>query len=60
MSGMISGNCCLTIPISINYLQKRAGEEFNFRNAANQILADFFAVLIFCYFFIKKKVKAPL
>ncbi len=34
---------------------KSAGEEFIFRNEANQILADFFAVLNFCFFSFKRK-----
>jgi hypothetical protein len=32
-----------------------AGSEFNFRNVANQILANFFAVLNFCFFSFKRK-----
>ncbi|MFA5805563.1 MAG: hypothetical protein WC879_13070 [Melioribacteraceae bacterium] len=34
---------------------KSAGEEFIFRNEANQILADFFEVLNFCFFSFKRK-----
>jgi hypothetical protein len=32
-----------------------AGSEFNFRNVASQILANFFAVLNFCFFSFKRK-----
>jgi len=41
--------------IQINY--KIAGE-FNFHSITNEILSHFFSALIFCYFFIKKKVIA--
>ena len=39
-------------------ISKTNAGEFNFCNRTSDILNHFFAVLIFCYFLIKQKVKA--
>jgi len=41
--------------ILLNPYNKRAGEEFNFLHCANEIFHQEFAVLIFCFFWIKPK-----